>query len=216
MKSNLKAVIFDMDGVLIDSMPNHIDAWKKIFAEEKINLTSEEIALNEGRSSKATVELFLKESDRKLTVQEIDVLDNKKKEYTKNFKIVAYKGVKEFIEELRKQGLKTAIVTGSIREFTNKVVKDQFKDLFDVIVTSNVVSHGKPHPAPYLKSVELLKLKKEECLVIENAPLGIESAKGAGLKVYAIETTLDRKYLERADMVFKNHEDLIKYVLNQI
>jgi len=213
----LKAVIFDMDGVLIDSMTHHIAGWKKFLDEEKINVTHEQLALNEGRSFDSTVDFFIKENGEKLTLEDIERIKEKKKKYTMKFlQIVAYEGVREFISELRKKEIKTAVVTGSGRDFTEKVVQNHFKELFDFVVTSDDVNRGKPYPDPYLKAVELLRFKKEECLVIENAPIGIESAKEAGLKVYALETTLDKKHLMQADKVFKNHEDMIKYVLGNI
>lgn len=213
----LKAVIFDMDGVLIDSMTHHIAGWKKFLDEEKVNVTHEQLALNEGRSFKDTVDFFVKENGDKLTPKDIERISDKKKKHTMEFlKIVPYNGVREFVEHLLKKGIKTAIVTGSRREFAEKVVKNHFEGLFDFIISSDDVNRSKPYPDPYLKAVEFLKFKKEECLVIENAPLGIESAKEAGLKVYALQTTLDKKHLMQADKIFKNHEDMIKYVLDNI
>lgn len=77
-----------------------------------------------------------------------------------------------------------------------------------VIVTGNDVKHGKPHPEPYLRSLQRLKIKPKDAVVIENAPFGILSAKQAGMACLALETSLPRKYLTGADAVFGSIRDL--------
>jgi beta-phosphoglucomutase len=208
----LKAIIFDMDGVLIDSMKFHIDAWKMVCDEENINLTKEQIALNEGLHFKDTIK---NETRRIIDDEHMERIFAKKHQYMKDFfKLIVYDGVSDFIKSIRKRNIKMALVTGSIREFTASVVEENFKDCFDVIVTSSDVALGKPHPEPYLKAIEMLGFRPNECIVIENSPHGIASAKSAFLTVYAIGTTLDLKYLERANKVFKNHEELFEDLEN--
>jgi beta-phosphoglucomutase len=82
-----------------------------------------------------------------------------------------------------------------------------------VIVTGNDVKHGKPHPEPYLTSLKNLKMKPSDAVVIENAPFGIRSAKEAGLRCLALETSLPREYLREADAVYSSIKDLQAAVL---
>ena len=77
-----------------------------------------------------------------------------------------------------------------------------------MIVAGNEVKQGKPHPEPYLKSLQKLKIKASEAVVIENAPFGIRSAKQAGLKCLALETSLPKQYLREADMIFSSIKEL--------
>ena len=84
-------------------------------------------------------------------------------------------------------------------------------NLFNAIVSVDDVINGKPHPEPYLKAIDILKCDPKYALVIENAPLGIESAKKAGLDCFAIETTLPGSYLKNADRIFKSHRLLFEY-----
>ena len=90
----------------------------------------------------------------------------------------------------------------------NKILPVRIKDLFATIVTGEMVKLGKPHPAPYLKAAELLKLEPEQCLVVENAPLGIKSAKAAGMFCLAITTSLPKSYLKRADIIVDRLEEI--------
>ena len=84
------------------------------------------------------------------------------------------------------------------------------------IVTADDVINTKPHPEPYLKAVFKLGIPAENSIVIENAVLGVKSAKAAGCKCYALETTLTGDYLQEADMVFSNHEALYLFLKNKL
>ncbi|MGV8161990.1 MAG: HAD family hydrolase [Candidatus Nanoarchaeia archaeon] len=209
----LKAVIFDMDGVLVDSIRYHMYAWKKSFENEGVNLKEEDFAIYEGSSCEDTFVFLEKNQGVKLTeVQKNKVMNFKNNLFDEIYQRKVYSGIISFILDLKKKNIKLAVVTGSSRVLAERIIKQEFDNMFNFVVTSNDTSNSKPHPEPYLKAVKLLGLNKEECVVIENAPLGITSAKEAGLKVYALETTLHKKHLIQADKVFKNHEDLIKYL----
>ena len=94
-----------------------------------------------------------------------------------------------------------------------RTVPDGFLEKFDALVTGEDTRHGKPSPEPYLKAVEKLNLRPEDCLAVENAPLGIESAKKAGLYCAAVCSTLDRSYLTAADEIFASLEDFNNSVI---
>ncbi len=81
-------------------------------------------------------------------------------------------------------------------------------NMFNVTVTGNEIKKGKPHPEPFLKALRLLKVSSGQALVIENAPFGVEAAKRANLFCIALETSLPKKYLSRADFIFKSFAQL--------
>ena len=118
----------------------------------------------------------------------------------------------DIIELVKSRKLKTGLVTGSLRRSVDYMLKDDLLSYFDIVVAVDEIVDGKPHPEPYLKAMDKLESNSDEVLVIENAPLGITSAKKAGADCFAIETTLESRYLKDADRIFKNHEALLKYL----
>ena len=90
--------------------------------------------------------------------------------------------------------------------------KNILSSIFSAIITSDDVSFGKPNPEPYIKALNKLNLSSHQCIVIENAPLGIEAAKSAGITCFALETTLDRSYLTNADETFDSHLSLLNKI----
>ena len=109
---------------------------------------------------------------------------------------------------MRRQGFRLGLVTGTARHELLKILPKGLRKFFDAIITGDEVTHGKPHPEPYQKALKMLQCKKSDAIVIENAPFGIQSAKAAGLKCFAIETSLPKKYLKQADFVFHSFKHL--------
>ena len=108
----------------------------------------------------------------------------------------------------REKGVKTAIVTGSIRGNLEWTLSAEERAQFDFILSAEFYTNGKPHPEPYLKAIKYLHLSPEQCLVIENAPLGIRSAKAAGITCIAITTTLPAEELHEADLIIPDLDHL--------
>jgi beta-phosphoglucomutase len=216
-----KIIIFDMDGVLIDSMKYHISSWGKAFKDHNVSITNEELALCEGMSYEQTIELFAKRHNIKFTeAQEHEIYLEKKRLLAKTFKIKMFPHVLRNLKLFKSKGVRMAVVTGANKEFSNTIIKKYFSGLFEVVVSGDDIKNGKPSPEPYLKALKMLKLTKSDVsqkniIVIENAPLGIESAIRSKLNVLAIETTLGEKYLKGAKKIFKDHKSLFKYI-NQI
>ena len=105
---------------------------------------------------------------------------------------------------LKNKGFKLALVTGTPRKEVKRILPKDLYKLFNVIVPSDEVTHGKPHPEPYNRALKALRLKPKEAIVIENAPNGIKSAKAAKMRVFAVETSLPKQYLKGADKVFSS------------
>ena len=208
----LKAVIFDMDGVLVDSMPYHADAWVSVFKDVGINISREEIYNIEGSNHIGIINLVFKKAG--LTPEPADFLKlaQKKQEiFSKINKARVFDGIYECINSLRNRCL-LGVASGSDRVVVIELIERFFPETFAAIVTGNDVKEGKPNPEPYLKAVEMLKVNKNECIVIENAPLGVESAKNAGLYCIAIPTYVKPELLKDADVVLANHAMLKEYV----
>jgi beta-phosphoglucomutase len=110
---------------------------------------------------------------------------------------------------LKQKGISTAIVTGASRARITEHLDAGIASQVTALVTADDVTHTKPHPEPYLKAVTKLNLSPKNCIVVENAILGIESAKAANCKCFALETTLTKTDLRQADEVFSTHKDLL-------
>ncbi|MCZ7399806.1 MAG: HAD family phosphatase [Candidatus Methanoperedens sp.] len=207
-----KAVIFDMDGVLVDSMPYHADAWKTVFAEVGIHINREDIYDIEGSNHEGIIRLVFRKAGRTPTHEDFNVLANKKMEiFTKTNKVTVFPGIYECLELLKNKCL-LGVVSGSDRAVVMGLLLRFFPNTFDAVVSGNDVKEGKPSPEPYLKAVGMLKLEKDECIVIENAPLGVESAKRAGLFCIAIPTYVEAHRLKGADVVLETHGMLKEYI----
>jgi len=209
MSRRFKAVLFDMDGTLIDSMKYHVIAWKQAFAESGYYPEDIEFYLNEGVKHPITVRDRLK----KIGVNNPDE-ETVKKIYTRKREIFdeivdiqPTEDVPELLDMLKGK-VKLGVVTGGIRSVVDRVLAKLFDGYFDVVVDYESTEKGKPEPEPYLYAAKLTGFPKENILAIENAPSGIDSAVSAGLTCWAVCTTLEPKYLSKAHRVLKDFREL--------
>lgn len=213
----LKAVVFDMDGVLFDSMPYHADAWVATFADAEIKITREDIYKIEGSNNTGVIKQIFEKAGRIPESEDFSRLSEEKKEiFSKINRVKVFDGIYECIDLLKDKYL-LGIVSGSDKSVVEELIDRCFPDTFNVLVTGSDNKEGKPSPIPYLKAVEMLKVRKDECVVVENSPLGVESAKRAGLYCIAIPTYVDPAMLKMADVILPDHtilkgffRDLIK------
>jgi len=202
-----------MDGVLVDSMPYHADAWVSVFKDVGINIRREDIYDIEGSNYTGIINLVFKKAGRTPEQADYFRLAQKKQEiFSKINKVRVFDGIYECINSLRNKCL-FAVASGSDRAVVIELIERFFPKTFTAIVSGNDVKEGKPSPEPYLKAVEMLKVNKDECIVIENAPLGVESAKRAGLYCIAIPTYVKPELLKGADVVLANHAMLKEYIM---
>ena len=199
----LRAVIFDVDGVLVRSMEKHAEAYAAAFRGHGVEIAQHEVFRNEGRGSRDVAVMLSKERNLGLTEEQLDAVAKEKQRVFASFgPMPRYPGVNELIDRLHGRGLRLAMVTGTSR-FN---VQNHFPDLlakFDVIVTADDVKRTKPDPEPYLTALAKLGLAADECVVVENAPLGIRSAKAAGLRVIAVTSTNPPDALKEADRIIE-------------
>jgi len=196
-------------------MQQHLTAWQYAFRKEGVHLDDIEFYLLEGRGVKALIEDLCVKYD--LPTELVPKLFKTKIEYyDKHLKVEFYEGLFDLLNYLKSKPVKLALVTGGHGERVYPFIDKYLNDYFSAIVTSDDVEHTKPFPEPYLKGMSLLGLEKEECLVIENAPLGIKSAKSAGLEVIAIETTLGKEYLTEADQIVQSFSEIKSIIQSKL
>lgn len=188
--SRFKAVFFDMDGVLYDSMPNHEYAWCHSFAEHGIIFNPEDAYINEGRTGKGTIcQVFKKLYGRDASEDEVNLIYGRKTELMKNRPVAPMMdGMKELIDTLRIHGVKTYVVTGSKQPSLIEKLQTDFGFDREHIVCGADVVNGKPSPEPYLIALARSGERTEDCVVVENAPMGVQSAKAAGIYTIAVNT----------------------------
>ena len=156
-KRNLKAVLFDMDGVLYDSMPNHAYAWTTIMQARGLHLTHEEVYLHEGRTGADTIHIVCKRQQREITHEEIQAIYKEKSELFNTFPPVdKMPGSHELLQKVVRDNLIPMLVTGSGQPSLLNRLNDSFPQIFrrERMVTPFDVTRGKPHPDPYLMALE--------------------------------------------------------------
>jgi len=211
----MKAIIFDMDGVLVDSMPYHAEAWDIVLKTVGICIDKKIIYELEGANYRQVIDIILRQFGRIPSEEVIQEIGRKKLAIFEQIeRVKPFDGIQELLETLKPE-YKLAVVSGSNRKTVHITINTFFPDTFQVIINGEDTKISKPSPEPYLKAVERLGVSKNQCLVIENAPLGIRSAKSAGLRCIAVTTYLDRECLKEADLIVDNHRELGKYIENE-
>lgn len=210
-----KAFLFDMDGVLYDSMPFHAIAWKQALHHVGIEFEEYQVYMNEGRTGSSTVnEAFEAQFHRKATDDEIHkIYSDKAKIFASISRINPMPFAKEVLTEIQKAGKKIVLVTGSGQKSLIGKLNETYPSIFSSMnmVTSFDVSYGKPHPEPYLMAMQKARVSPEEAVVIENAPLGVRAGVAAGVFTIALNTGILRDedlWNEGADIVLPSMQVL--------
>ena len=215
----VKAVFFDQDGVLYNSMPYHAKSWAWAMTKHGLPYTEMECYRNEGRTSTGVIqEHHLQMFGTDATPELIEAIYQDKKAYftkmTGGFPGII-PNVDKVLQYLHSRGVQCWVVTGSGQPDLFNALNDVFDNVFCDIITSFDVTHGKPDPEPYLKAWERSGFKKSECMVVENAPLGVRAAKAAGLFCCAVNTgPLPDSELaaEHADRIFHSMQELLDWI----
>jgi len=191
--NKIKAILFDMDGILFDSMPNHVQSWYETMLAMGITAPKEEYYLHEGRTGRTTIQLYFNRFfDRDATDEEIQTIYAQKVQrfVESGIQTKPIPGALDVLQKVKVMGLQRILVTGSGQKSLFEELEIYYPDYFDKsrLVTAYDVQHGKPHPEPYLMGLKKGNLLPEEAIVIENAPLGIESARAAGIYTVGVNT----------------------------
>ena len=191
-----KAFLFDMDGVLFDSMPGHAYAWVKAVERFGLTMTAEEVYMNEGRTGAGTIHALAQRTwGRAATDDEIRRIYAAKSDIFNEYfrargEAPVMPGVCDVLECVRARGLQRVIVTGSGQHSLLDNLNRHFPGMFrrELMVTAFDVKRGKPDPEPYLIGLQKAGISADEAVVVENAPLGVEAAHAAGIFTIAVNT----------------------------
>ncbi len=187
------AILFDLDGVLVNSTPAVARQWR-LWAREH-NISPEEVLrIAHGRRTVEVVRLLAPHLDADAESERIE-----KREADDVEGVAVVRGALELVSSLS-DGL-WAVVTSGTRYLATSRLGRHGLPIPKVLVTADDVQNGKPHPEPYLKGAQLLAVAPEECLVIEDAPAGIQSAHTSGMDVIAVSTTYPVGALSAADAI---------------
>jgi len=200
--SKIRACIFDLDGVIVDTAVYHYRAWKRLANEMGFDFTEEDNEKLKGISRVQSLELILGWGGvEKTPAEKLELATRKNTWYMQMIQEMTPEeilpGAKEFLEVVKAAGLKSAL--GSASKNSGLILeRTGLLSLFDVIIDGNVVSASKPDPEVFLKGAEALQIPPYECVVFEDAVAGVAAARAGGMKVVGIGT---QEILNDADMV---------------
>lgn len=217
-----KAVIFDMDDVIIDSTVMHIRAWNLVLHKYNVSfddIDSKTIAgffgLRMRNIANGLIDYFKLDADPK-------AIDDEREDVffgliSKNLK--PSKGLIGLLEMLKERGMKLALATSGVREYAELVLdKLKLDGTFNAVVTGDDVKNGKPDPECFLKAADKLEVEPKDCIVIEDAEKGVQAAKAAGMKAIGYQN-LSHPYkqdLKKADLVVRSLTDITENVIDRL
>ena len=215
-------VLFDLDGVILDSMTHHARTWQEVFRGLGLEVPLDFILENEGALGAEVLQDYLAAhaphlaarptAEAEKTMREL--LDQQLGLYLSRHahQVRPFAGADRLLAGLNRAGLPVALVTSSRRVLVQRSLGPELSAHFQALVCAEDVTRHKPHPDPYQAGAKALDLAAEQCLVVENAPAGIASARAAGATCYALTTTLAAPKLAQAHAVFNDLEALAKHL----
>ncbi|MEK7517373.1 MAG: HAD family phosphatase [Patescibacteria group bacterium] len=213
----LRAVIFDLNGVIIDDEKIHQKAWRQFCKKNGLNLTKNDYRQKVfGRTAKDTLKYLYK---NQLTEDKLNQLASERIDIAIEMiktKLKLPGGLKKLLALLNKNKISLAIATSSRARYVDFVTdKTKIRKHFKLIVTAQDVNKGKPYPEIYLKTAGKLKVDPNDCVVFEDSIQGVMAAKKAGMKVIAITTTHTKIELKQADKVIKSFTEVDYLMLKE-
>ncbi len=198
----IAAVIWDMDGVLADTAPHHLLAWREIFAKRGINFTEADFMRGFGVRNDAIIKNTLGEQ---ISPEEIEAIAREKET---TFRRIIGKDVKslpgalELLKALDERGIRMAIASSTTIENIRLIIGSLgIAKYFKAVITGHDVTEGKPSPQVFLLAAQRLGAEPKNCIVIEDAVAGVKAAKSAGMYCVAVSNTHPREKLEAADLI---------------
>ena len=215
----IRAVFFDQDGILYNSMPYHAASWAWAMTKHGLPYTEMECYRNEGRTSTGVIQehherIFGTPASEELIKAIYKDKSDRFTEMTGGFPGLI-PNVDKVLQYLHDHGVECWVVTGSGQRNLINALNETFNNVFKGIISSFDCQRGKPDPEPYLKAWERCGFAKEECMVVENAPLGVRAAKAAGLFTIAVNTGIlpDSDLAEEgADLIFPSMASLLEWL----
>lgn len=215
--SHIKACLFDLDGVIVDTAIYHYQAWKRLANQLGFDFTEHDNEQLKGVSRTRSLEIILELGGVTKTEAEKDELATRKNDWyvamiNKMRPDEILPGAKEFVQACRAAGIKTALGSASKNSMTI-LDKIGMTDLFDAIIDGNKVTKAKPDPEVFLKGAEELGVQPADCVVFEDAIAGVEAAKAGGMKAVGIG---EPSVLKQADIVLPGLSAMTLDMLNEL
>lgn len=214
MLNDIKAVLFDLDGTLVDSM----SMWKDIDVDylKRFDIPVPDTLQQEieGLSMYETAVYFKKKFGIRDSLEEIQNTWNQMAYYAYTHTVPMKPGARDFLNYLKEKSIRCGIATSNSRVLTEAILKSHnIEHYFSVLITGDEVNRGKPDPEVYLTASEKIGVPPQRCLVFEDIPFGIMAGKDAGMKVCAVEDTYSMKDKEEkirlADFYIESYEELL-------
>jgi beta-phosphoglucomutase family hydrolase len=205
-----EAVIFDLDGTLIDNNSYHIEAWKVFY--DKIGKPFSKEDYMQNINGRVNSDIFNYIFSTTLSPEMIEMYSNEKEAmYRELYKshIKPVNGLIDFLEELEKEKIPKAIATSGLSPninfmFEHVPIKKYYADVID----ASKITKGKPHPEIFLKAADAVHANPKNCIAFEDSVAGIRSAKAAGMKVIALTTTHTSEDVKEADLIIKDYTEI--------
>ena len=209
LRQSKKAILWDMDGVISDSYSLHFAAWREVFAKRSIELTKRDFTHLFGARNDLIIGSV---TGRELPERDVRSLVQEKEEafrHKATGRIKPLPGVVRLLNTLRKGNFRLGLVSSAPRENIDLTLSElELAGTFNCIVSGHEVSEGKPSPQIYLLAAERLQATANDCVVIEDSPLGVKAAKSAGMKCLAVINSHHRENLREADAVVDSLENV--------
>lgn len=210
----IKGIIFDFDGVIVDTEKKRFRDLRQILAKKNISLHQEAFPELIGRKT----EVFIKEAFPNLPADIIlKVADERREKNMINIKRnKLLPGIRNLLHHLKSRKYKLALATGTEKSLVKSVLEtNKLMDYFDVQVTGEDFRSSKPNPECYKAALKKLRLSNKEVIIIEDSAAGVNAGKKLGITVFGIPTYLDKKELAGSDRIFKNHMEIMRFFIKQ-
>lgn len=209
MPTTSRAVIFDVDGVLVDSYRGHLESWVQVAREHGLEITEEQFAKTFGRTSREIIAEFWGHG---LSAERMRAVDDRKEALYRDIvraDFPAMDGAADLVHALHGAGFRLAVGSSGPPENIELSLDGLgCRDAFEVVVTGRDVTRGKPDPQVFLIGAERLGLAPSDCVVVEDAPAGVAAARAAGMRCVALLGTASAERLAAADLIVASLREL--------
>jgi HAD superfamily hydrolase (TIGR01509 family) len=212
----IKAVIFDVDGTLLDTERIYMKAWKEAAAEAGFVMPDSVLQKTRAVNTKDAARIFEEEIGNGFSYQAVRPIRVRiAEEIIRRESPILKPGVLELLAFLEEKGIRLAVASSTNQQGTREhLAESRILDRFEVVVGGDMVTNGKPHPDIFLKAAEALSTAPEACIVVEDSPAGIRAAHAAGMKAVLVpdQAAITQEIIDMADVVLNSLLEMPAYL----